>query len=88
MSRSTDEETGSRLDVLRRSAGEPLAETLLCRFGFLGVVIFWTPPPDVPLRELKEETRLILTRSAVAICGMERRLRPLSVDTVLMVESR
>lgn len=58
-------------EVFFRSAGEPVAETD-ARDARRGVVIFRTPV--TLLSELADDTRLMLTRSAVAICGMDKRL--------------
>lgn len=73
MSRSTE--------VFFRSAGEPFADTEE-RDARRGVVILRTPV--MLLSELADGTRLILTRSAVAICGIESRLWPSSVDLALV----
>lgn len=73
--------------VLLRSAGEPEAETWLRRWDFrIGVMMAWIALP-LSEKEFVDETRLMLTRSAVAIWWIDSPLRPLSVELVLAEES-
>ena len=70
------------------SDGDPVAETLedpVCRLGVLTMV---TPPLPL-LREPEDDTRLILMRSTLRICGIDNLFACLSrVDVMLVTELR
>jgi hypothetical protein len=77
-----------RTPVFRRSAGEPVAETLvlLQRETFRGVCTFFTTP-DEDLKELIDETLEMLTASAVTICDIDKWFPAvLSTEDAVLVE--
>lgn len=73
-----------RMLVFLRSAGDPKAETDV-REALRGVVIFCSP--EMLFNEVLEETRLMLTESAVPMCGIERRFWRLLEDVMLADDS-
>ena len=79
-------EISRRTEVFLRAPGDPVMDTLLWRGDLLGVMTFCTFV--APVRDSEEDTRLMLTRSAVASWGTDRRFLRLSVDSVLVVERR
>jgi hypothetical protein len=70
------------------SDGEPVAETLedpVCRLGVLTMV---TPPLPL-LSDPEDDTRLMLMRSTLRICGIDSLFACLSrVDVMLAIELR
>lgn len=81
-------DTARKIFGLGFSDGDPVAETLedpVCRLGVLTMV---TPPVPL-LREPDDDTRLILMRSALRICGIDSLFDCCSkVDAMLDTELR
>jgi len=81
-------DTVRRMFAFGFSDGDPVAETLddpVCRLGVLTMV---TPPLPL-LREPEDETRLMLMRSTLRICGIDSLFACLSrVDVILLTELR
>ena len=74
-------EMSRKMDDFFRSAGEPLSDTEI-RVRRRGVVTFRTP--FELLSELAEETRLMLTRSAMPSCGIDKRWQSTSAEPALV----